>query len=104
MFTYRPPVRTHRLNEAEIVYARNQRLKEIQMWSFIRETFIYLCFLSLLFIVTYTNRNSNSFLEVQHLRKYLLNSRQIDLDYTKVCFLYLCFHFYNNDNIDFNYK
>jgi polycystin 1L2 len=84
LFIYRSPIRTNRLNEAEVIYARNQRLKEIHMWSIIRETLTYLCFLSFLFIITYSNLNANSFLQVNHLRKYLLNTRQSDLDYTKI--------------------
>jgi hypothetical protein len=60
------------------------------MWTIIQEGLIYLAFLSVLFIITYSNENLNSFLQVNHLRKYLLNTRQIDCDYTKVCyFIYL---------------
>ncbi len=92
MFNYQRSVRINRLTQGEIEYARVQRLKQIHMWSIIREALTYLCFLSFLFVITYSNPNSNSFLQVDHLRKYLLNSRQTDLDYTKVCFLY----FYNN--------
>ncbi len=92
MFIYRSPVRVNRLTKAEVVCARQQRLKELEMWSIIRETFIYLCFLSLLYIVTYSNHGSNSFLQVNHLRKYLQNSRQIDCDYTKVSLSSKSFH------------
>ncbi len=84
MFIYRSPIRANRLNKAEVACARQQRLKELKMWSIIREIFIYLCFLSLLYIVTYSNHQSNSTVQVNHLRKYFLNSRQIDCDYTKV--------------------
>ena len=93
MFTYRPAIRANRLNKAEVICAREERLKEIKMWSIIREIFIYLCFLSLLYIVTYSNRDSNSFLQVNHLRKYLRNSRQINCDYTKVSFSSAITHF-----------
>ncbi len=89
MFIYRPPVRINRLNEAEVVCARNQRLKQIHMWSIIREILTYLSFLSVAFVLAYLNQNSNSFLQVDHLRKYFLNTRQIDLDYTKVCCYFL---------------
>ncbi len=86
MFTYRSPTHANRLNKAEVDFARDQRLKEIEMWSVIQEILIYFCFLSLLYIVTYSNRPSNSFLEVNHLRKYFLNSRQTNCDYTQVSF------------------
>jgi hypothetical protein len=54
------------------------------MWSIIREIFIYLCFLCFLNVITYSNMNSNGFYQVNHLRKFILNKRQIDQDYTKV--------------------
>jgi hypothetical protein len=60
------------------------------MWSVIRETLIYLCFVLILCLITYSNRNQNSFLQVNHLRKFFLNTRQLNQDYTKVrlfCFL-----------------
>jgi hypothetical protein len=84
LFTYRPRVRAIRLNEAEINCARQQRLKELHMWSLIGEILIYFCFFSLLCVIAYSNRDDNTFLQVNHLRKFFLNSRQIDNDYTKV--------------------
>jgi hypothetical protein len=54
------------------------------MWSIIREILTYLCFLSLLYSVTYSNLNPNGFYEVNHLKKFILNSREIDEDYTTV--------------------
>jgi hypothetical protein len=56
------------------------------MWSIIREIFIYLCFLCFLNVITYSNMNSNGFYQVNHLRKFILNKRQSDQDYTKVWF------------------
>ncbi|UJR06650.1 hypothetical protein I4U23_010936 [Adineta vaga] len=84
LFTYRSPIRANRLNETQVTHLRHQRLKELQMWSIIREMLLYLCFLSLLYVIIYSNRDSNAFLQVNHLRKYFLNLRQNDLDYTKV--------------------
>ncbi|CAF4192320.1 unnamed protein product, partial [Adineta steineri] len=84
LFTYRPPVRANRLNESEVIYARDRRLQEIYMWSIIREIVRYLWFFSLLSILTYTHRDLNSFNQVDHLQKYFLNSRQINSDYTTV--------------------
>ncbi len=105
MFIYRPPIRANRLTKGEVACARQQRLNELKMWSIIREIFIYSCFLSLLYIVTYSNHQSNSFLQVNHLRKYFLNSRQIDCDYTKVSFfLERSFSFCRNECLDFNHR
>ncbi len=88
---YRPRLRANCLNDAELVCARYHRLKQIHMWSIIREIFLYICFLSLLSVIVYSNRDSNSYFQVKHLRKYFLNSRQMDNDYSKVCFLWFCF-------------
>ncbi|CAF3719120.1 unnamed protein product, partial [Adineta steineri] len=74
----------NRLNENEIVYARDQRLKEIQMWAIIREFIIYFIFATLVFLITYSNREQHSFFQVNHLRAYLLNQRQTTADYTNI--------------------
>ncbi|CAF4285211.1 unnamed protein product, partial [Adineta steineri] len=79
LFLYRSPIRANRLNKGEITFARDQRLKEIYMWSILREIFIYSCFLSLLCIVTYSNHHPNASLQVNHLRNYFLDS-----DYTQI--------------------
>ncbi len=77
----------NRLNEHEIAYAREQRLKEIQMWSMLQQFVTYFIFLIFVFLVTYSNQEQNSFLQVKHLRKYILNTRQINEDFNKVCHL-----------------
>ncbi len=83
----------NRLDENEIAYAREQRLKEIQMWSMLQEFATYLIFLIFVFLVTFSNQEQNSFLQVKHLRKYILNTREINEDYTKVCHLLRVFFF-----------
>jgi polycystin 1L2 len=75
---------TNRLTKSEIADARQQRLKEVQMWSMIREILTYFGFLLFLCIIVYSNRDRNSFLQVKHLQKYFFNSRKIDLDYQKI--------------------
>ncbi|CAF1423607.1 unnamed protein product, partial [Adineta ricciae] len=84
LFTLRSASRAHRLNEEEIVYLRHQRLKHMQMWAIIREVVLYLCFISFLYVVIYSNRDVNAFQQVDHLRKYFLNTRQSNFDYTKI--------------------
>ncbi|CAF0940715.1 unnamed protein product [Adineta steineri] len=74
----------NRLNKNEIAHARDQRLKEIQMWAIIREFLTCLVFAILVFIITYSNREQNSFLQVNHLRAYFLNQKQTTVDYTKI--------------------
>ncbi len=77
---------TNRLTDGELYYARYQRLKEVQMWSIIREALTYFGFIFLLFVIIYADRDSNSFRQVQHLQTYFYNSRHLDLNYKKVCF------------------
>ncbi|CAF4054709.1 unnamed protein product [Adineta steineri] len=79
LFTYRQPIRVNRLNESEINSARNERLKEL---------LLYLCFITVLYIIIYSNRDLNSFLQVNHSRKFFFNSRQINCDYTKITTIY----------------
>ncbi len=83
-FSYRSHHRVHRLHRTEVVWARDRRLKEIEMWSIIREIFTYLIFLSLIFFITYSNNNNQAFYQVQHLQQVFLNTRQTDNDFTKV--------------------
>jgi hypothetical protein len=54
------------------------------MWSIIREVLSYLAFLTMIYLVTYSNMNPSAFLQVKHLQKFFLNTNQIDTDYTKV--------------------
>ena len=92
MFTYRPCVHADRLNEAEVEFARQERLKEIPMWNILRQSFVYFCSLILLSMIIYSNTQTNSFLQVKHLKKYLFNSRESDQNYLKVCFSFLEFN------------
>jgi len=77
-------------------------MKEIKMWSIIREFLTYLCFLLFLYVIIYSNRDLNSYFQVQHLRKYFSNSN----NYEKVCFLlHRSFSLIlNKYNLDFNNK
>ncbi len=79
-----PRTQINRLNKNELANARADRLKEIQMWQIIKKFFIYACFLSMICVISYSNVDQNAILQVNHLRKYFLNSRQIDQDYRKV--------------------
>ncbi|CAF0990631.1 unnamed protein product [Adineta steineri] len=74
----------NRLNENEVIYARDQRLKEIQMWAIIREFIICFIFAILVFVITYSSREQHSFSQVNHLRAYFLNERQTTADYTEI--------------------
>ncbi|CAF1677263.1 unnamed protein product, partial [Adineta ricciae] len=82
--TRRPMIHVDRLNKTEVLEAREYRLHEIEMWSVIRQISLYICFISVLYVVIYSNRNTSAFYQVNHLRKYFLNSRHEDLDFTKI--------------------
>jgi hypothetical protein len=74
------------------------------MWSIIRETFTYICFLSVLSGIIYSNCDLNSFHQVNHLRRYFLNQRQTNYDYTKVSFSKSLSSFIEIKFSDFNNK
>jgi hypothetical protein len=57
----------------------------VQMWTLIREVLIFLCFLGTLFAFTYMNVDPNGFRQVDHLRKFLLDSRSGGNDFGQVC-------------------
>lgn len=84
-YTMRATVTLVSLSEHEVIHARQDRLKEIEMWSIIRRCISYLVFLSLISTIIYSSREHNSFFQVQHLRSYFLNTRQPDLDFMQVC-------------------
>ena len=72
------------LDKAELASARNHRLKELQMWSLVREMVTQACFLAVLCVSVYSNLNVHRYEQVDHLRKYFLSAQGIDVDYTGV--------------------
>ena len=91
LFISRSRSRANRLNESEVEAARQKRVKEMKMHSIIREVLCYCCFLWIVFAITYSNRNPNAFLQVNHLRHHLLNLGHSQHDYTKVISTLLLF-------------
>ncbi|CAF1549867.1 unnamed protein product, partial [Adineta steineri] len=83
-FNHRSGNNTNRLEEGEVAFAREQRLKHVQMWAIIREILNYVGYLCLLYVIIYSNKNQNAFLQVQHLRNFFLNTRSTNDDYTKI--------------------
>ncbi len=72
------------MTKYEVEEARSRRVREVQMWSIIREILSYLCFLWLIYVITYSNNNQNAFRQVNHLRQYFMNIGHKKNDYTKV--------------------
>ena len=73
----------NRLEKNEIDYAREQRLKEVRMWSILREFGICLLFLFLILSMTYANREENSYFQVAHFRNFFFDS-ETKFDYRRI--------------------
>lgn len=86
--SYRSVDDRDRLNENELVCARYHRLKELQMWTMIEELFISLSLLFVVSVLIYSTRDSNSFLQVQHLQRSFLHSTSMTNDYSQVCLFF----------------
>ena len=61
----------NRLDPTELQSAREHRLVEIQMFSFLRKLLLAICCLALLSFFIHSTTSSHSFDEVQHLKSYL---------------------------------
>lgn len=59
------------------------------MWKLIRTMVINIIFVIVLYIVSYTNRDSNAIYEVYHLQKFFLNTRSSNYNFPMVCYLCL---------------
>jgi polycystin 1L2 len=72
------------LTQGEIAYARDKRLNEIKMWEIVRELIAYMSFLWILYVVSYSNRDPNSYYLMNHLREDFLNLGNQTNDFTTV--------------------
>jgi hypothetical protein len=71
--------RAIRLQLYEVASAREQRLLELQMGSIVHEMIVAICFLSLLFVLIYSQNTYHSFSQMNHLRQYFNRGRDVDL-------------------------
>ena len=83
-FIHRSCPRANRLDKAELFRARDKRVKELKIRSILSEMFTYSCFLWVLYVISYSNRDTNAFRQVNHLRNFLLNADDSSYDYRKV--------------------
>jgi hypothetical protein len=74
-----------------------------QKWKFLSELLSYTIFVSVLYVVSYSNHNSDAQRQVQHLRQLLLNSRNFTNNFTEVGRLFI-FEERERDSIDSDYK
>ena len=61
------------------------------MWKYIGKVLLDLVFVIVLYLVSYTNRDSNAGLQVNHLRRFFLNTRSLSANFPGVC---RCFYLY----------
>ena len=77
-------------HEDEIEQARRYRVKEAKMFSFGRELFLYLLFLTLLTIVCYGNRSYHGYLITNNLHDTYVNFSLVSMSWNS-CFLLIPF-------------
>ncbi|XP_076459182.1 polycystin-1-like [Babylonia areolata] len=75
---YKPPDRS------ELEAARQKRLNEIQMWSIVREVVIYSFFLWILLVISYRQRNSDTFLYKDTMERVFIMNNETDIDFGKI--------------------
>lgn len=68
----------------KVAKARESRLREIRLWSSVRQLVVYGCYLAVLYALIYGDRNPHCFHQVHHLKRFLLNPQNYTHDYTQV--------------------
>jgi hypothetical protein len=84
LFVNRFQARANRLNDGEVDFARQNRLRLVKMRSILREVASYCGFVWMIYTISYSNRNRHAFLQVNHLRQYFLNIGDVNNDFTQV--------------------
>lgn len=56
------------------------------MWRFFLELFAYSCFVSVLYIISYSNHDATAYLQVQHLSQLFLNPQNMTYAFSEVGF------------------
>ncbi|KAK7111823.1 hypothetical protein V1264_011390 [Littorina saxatilis] len=75
---YKPPDRK------ELDAARERRLKEIQMWAIVREVVVYSFFLWILLVISYRQRNGDTFLYKDTMERVFIKNNESDIDFGKI--------------------
>jgi hypothetical protein len=70
------------------------------MCQLIRQIWVRIIFVTILYMVSYTNRNSNAILQVHHLREFFLNKHHPAQKFSKVCFCFFILKEESNKLID----
>ena len=70
--------------------ARKQRLKEIQMWSVIREILFYAFFLWILLVISYRNVSTDSYNYKHNMQKVFILTNDTNKAFSKVYITFSC--------------
>ena len=81
MFISRPTIRTVRLDDNQLIFARNQRIKEIRMWSIVHESLVYFSLFSIIWILIIRTQHPHAFQQVKHLKTYF---QKPNFDYKQI--------------------
>lgn len=65
------------------------------MWKIIRKMLINIIFVTIIYTVSYTNRDSNAILQVNHLQQFFLNTRSLKENFAEVCLIFCFFLFFS---------
>ena len=76
--------------------AREQRLKEIQMWSIIREILFYAFFLWILMVISYRSVSTYSFSYKDTMKNVFIRTNDTKKAFSKVKQLTVCHHSFND--------
>jgi hypothetical protein len=58
------------------------------MWKFTLEFLTYSTFVCVLYVISYSNHNSDEYHQVQHLRRFFLNTEYTSNNFAEVTFLF----------------
>lgn len=72
------------LSSEAIAIAREERLRQMKMWSFIHRLLFYSVLLSLVTVIVFFGREEQTYHQVDHLKKYFLNNKRSEVRYAQV--------------------
>ncbi|KAK3877407.1 hypothetical protein Pcinc_017874, partial [Petrolisthes cinctipes] len=81
----KPTVHRQKLDDETLARMREQRRKEMEMWSILKEIFTYCIFLWIFLTLSYGNRDPNAYFLQMNLRQSFIHEGYLDdTDFTKV--------------------
>ena len=83
-FHIQPVARPRRLDPQTLAKVRQERLREMKMWSIIQEIILHLCFVFFANVVVYSQFQPNASYHVQHLHSFFSSRRHTSMNYQQV--------------------